>query len=330
MGFDLQVSRKALIRADASPSIGAGHVMRMLALGQLLFDEGYEIHFSTVLNSAEMVDRLIKEGFYVYCFEQSAIEPANSDLNRLLNLAAQIEPSWVILDGYGFDEVYEQEVKRAGYKLLRIDDSSTGHYFADIVLNQNYGAEEFKYATEPYTKVLAGLRHVLLRREFRNLNQPHKTIHTGLPMHVMVSLGGNSEKTVALNHIIAQALLCLSDSLTVTILAGTSIRNMSEEMLEADLAIVSGGSIMWELIYMRVPFLAVSLTNMQVKYLDSIARLGLCINLGWHENLTQELVQEKVLFCINNCQIRMKFIERYKKIMNGKDLGKDLLAALNH
>ena len=323
------MNRKALIRADASPRIGAGHVMRTLALGQLLLDDGYEVHFATIPDDVEMADRLRREGFNVYCFEHNPIWRASSDLNELLNLAAQVKPSWVILDGYHFDEAYEQEVKRAGYKLLRIDDMPAGRYHADIVLNQNYGAEEFKYATEPYTQVLAGLRHVLLRREFRKFGQPHRAMRTSPPLHVMVSLGGSSEKTVALNRTIAHGLSGLSDRLTVTILAGTSSRNMAEEMLKADLAVVSGGSIMWELVYMRVPFLAVALTSVQRDYLGSIARKGLCVDLGWHEDLTQELVQRKVLSCMNNCQGRAQIIEKYRAMMDGSGVGKDLLAVLN-
>jgi len=326
--FDLQIDRKVLIRADASPKIGAGHAMRMLALGQLLLDDGYKVHFATIPDQVEIVDRLRKEGFSVYCLQRDAIGHESSDLNQLLCLAAQVQPSWVIVDGYHFDEIYEQGIKCAGYKLLRIDDMPTGHYYADIVLNQNYGSEDFKYATEQYTKILAGLKHVLLRREFRKINQFHKAVRKTPPLHVLVSLGGSTEITVALNSIIAQGLSGLSDRLTVTILAGASSRNMAEEMLDADLAIVSGGSVMWELVYMRVPFLAVSLTCMQREYLGAIAQNGLCVELGWHEDLTPELVQEKILSYVNDSQVREKMVEKYKEIMDTNSIGESLLSLL--
>ena len=40
---------KILFRADASDEIGMGHVIRMLALGQFLSDNNYEIHLPNVV-----------------------------------------------------------------------------------------------------------------------------------------------------------------------------------------------------------------------------------------------------------------------------------------
>jgi len=303
--------------------------MRMLALGQLLFDEGYQIHFMTIAVNIEIVDRLRDEGFNVYCFEQGTILDQSTDLNKLLSLADQIKPSWMILDGYQFGESYEQEIKRAGYNLLRVDDIPTRHYYADIVLNQNFGANEFKYSTESYTQVLAGLQYVLLRREFRNKNHAQHTIRKKPPFNVMVSLGGSSDRTAALNQMISQGFSKLSEQISVTVFAGTSSKNIAEEMDKADFAIVSGGSTMWELIYMRVPFLAVALTSEQRDYLGSIANKGLFSDFVWHEDITQELVQKKILSCINDYKSMLKITENHKTIMGSGTIGKDLLALLN-
>ena len=59
-------------------------------------------------------------------------------------------------------------------------------------------------------------------------------------------------------------------------------------MFKSDLAIVSGGSTMWELLHMRVPFLSIPLNKAQQGYLEFLEKENLCDNLGWHEQLTPE------------------------------------------
>jgi len=328
MEFDLQIDRKVLIRADASSKIGIGHVMRMLALGQLLLDDGYKVCFATIPDHNEILDRLRNEGFTVYCLNQDDINCASSDLTQLLNLAEKVQPTWIIIDGYHFDWAYEKRIKDEGYKLLRVDDIPKGHYYADVVLNQNYGSEDFKYNTEKYTKVLAGLKYVLLRREFRKSSQQFKIVRKRNSLHVLVSLGGSAKVNSAINNVISEGLSGLSDLLTMSILAEASNRNMAEEMLKADLAIVSVGSTMWELMHMHVPFLAVSLTPMQDDYLTYIALEGLCIKLGWHEDLNCKLVQEKTLSFIKDNDSREKMIEKYEALIGFNDIGEHLLATL--
>ena len=331
-------NQRILLRADASPQIGAGHVMRSLALGQLLMDEGHEVHFGTIPDHPAIVDLLKQQGFKVHCMQQPDRLDAASDLYAFLGLAKGIQPSWVVLDGYHFDNDYERQVKRSGYKLLRIDDIPSGHYYADVVLNQNYGAETFVYEKEPYTQVLAGLRHVLLRREFRKIGLADKKINQGGPWHIMVSLGGSSTKTDELNFKIVQGLssLCGEDH-SITLLAGKmgdgiknfTDNNMAEEMSKADLAIVSGGSTMWELVYMRVPFLAVSLNDRQREYIRTISLQGLCVELGRHEDLTPDLVDQRVRDLMGNLQKRGKMIEKYRSVMDKNHMGRDLLAVLS-
>ena len=55
-----------LIRTDASSSIGAGHLMRMIALGQMLKDSGQSVHFATTSPSSPILERLAQEGFTVH------------------------------------------------------------------------------------------------------------------------------------------------------------------------------------------------------------------------------------------------------------------------
>ncbi len=54
---------QVIIRADATPIIGTGHLMRCLAFAQALKTGGYDVTFITFCESKRLYQRLINEGF---------------------------------------------------------------------------------------------------------------------------------------------------------------------------------------------------------------------------------------------------------------------------
>ena len=105
----------------------------------------------------------------------------------------------------------------------------------------------------------------------------------------------------------------------------TENRNIASEMLKSDLAIVSCGSTMWELMYMKVTFLAVSLTQTQRDYMKFLAGEGLCMDLGWHEDLTPDSVRKSVLGFIHDKNSRIQIRDKVERVMDRRNIGKDLL-----
>jgi len=344
--------QRFLIRVDASPQIGAGHLMRMLALGQLLLDSGNEVHFATIPYYPSILTYLEKEPFHLHYLPQPSQWKQEKDLDALLSLMVSVNPSWVILDGYQFSTDYEQAIKKKGVRLLKVDDLSTQHCVADILLDQNHGAEQMESSMAPYTKKLAGLKYVLLRREFRTAQIETKSISEQGPFHILVSLGGGSEISDLLNLKIIQAFSELKDwNGSATVVIGkmgqqsrplieltkqaswpiqitAHVENMAYEMVKSDLAIVSGGSTMWELLYMKVPFLAVSLNKAQEDYLEFLEQEELCVNLGWHEQLTSEKIQTSVCNLAQN-KTRSQILEHADVLLERKNNGKKLLNLLN-
>jgi UDP-2,4-diacetamido-2,4,6-trideoxy-beta-L-altropyranose hydrolase len=345
------MNKRILFRVDASPQMGAGHLMRMVALGQFLSDAGYEIHFATIPHNIQLVEYLRSEGFQVYCLKKEASWDALKDGEQLAGIAGQIQPAWVVLDGYHFDADYELKIKQSKFSLLRMVDIPSGHYYADVILNQNYGAEDMAYSAEKNTRILAGVKYVMLRREFRRMDLPSFRKENE-PFHILVSLGNVPSKTDALNLKIAQGFSGINEKgLSATMIIGrmngessrvaeeikrvawpievkSHSQNMAEEMSKADLAIVSGGSTMWELMHMRVPFLAVSLTQEQRSYLPLLAGNGLCVDLGWHEHLSVDCIRESVLAFLQDREGRIQMSDKFQEIVDRRNIGRDLLGVL--
>jgi len=155
-----------LVRADGSPQIGIGHVMRCLALAQAWQDEGGGAAYAMVPGASNLESRLAAEGIDVLLIDA---EPGSeADSAETCRIASLVKADWLVMDGYRFDADYQRTVKRAGLRLLVVDDCADAeHYWADLILNQDILAEEKVYGRrEPYTRVLLGPLYVLLRREF--------------------------------------------------------------------------------------------------------------------------------------------------------------------
>ena len=275
--------------------------MRMVALGQLLHDEGNVVHFATLRADDDTRLRLETEGFSVHALPGDLVAGSPGDASALRNVAAGLRADWLVLDGYAFETDYQRAVKGVAANLLSVDDLAKCHFVGDVVLNQNYGAERKNYSTEPGTKRLLGPGFVLLRREFRNatprpLDQPP-------PSRLLLSLGGGTNSAADALATIVEGLAQLDrPDLRVHVIAGRFATNgdaenrlasskthfrivphaddMAAAMADADVAITSGGSTTWELMRMRIPFLAVALNEPQREFLASLARDGLCDYIG--------------------------------------------------
>ena len=118
-----------LIRADAAPRMGTGHVMRCLALAQAARREGLDVHLICRLGVDWLRERLAREDIPLHCLPD--MPPVAEDPDSLLqqlqtaNLPAPgttAAPIWIVLDGYHFDTACQLAVMRAGYRLLGLKE----------------------------------------------------------------------------------------------------------------------------------------------------------------------------------------------------------------
>jgi len=316
-----------IIRVDASAQIGTGHLMRCLALAQAWKDGGGEVTFITACHDEGLLQRLRDEEFDVKLLPSAY--PDTADWNFTRDILTGHPGARVVLDGYHFDEVYQRQVKEAGYRLLVIDDMAhLKHYYADILLNQNLGAEQFDYSCESYTRLLLGTCYVLLRREFLSWKNWKREIPE-VAWRILVTMGGSDSENHTLK--VVQILQKVDmPALEVTVVIGASNphadeleaaarqsripirlisneKNMPELMAWADVAISAGGSTVWELVYMGLPIMVVVLASNQEAIARSLQERG-----GGY-SFSREQVQRLLL----NRTMRMTINQNRKSIIDG-------------
>ena len=275
------------IRADVSPQVGTGHIMRCLALALAAKERAISVQFIARLGVPWVREQLARED--IMLAEVSGDVPAWEQPEVLLaQLANAGEPhatqEWVVLDGYHFGLDCQQAVRAAGYKLLVIDDyAHLPEYSCDILLNQNIGAKELVYKGDIGQKLL-GPQYVLLRPDFFAARKSaEKRRIPPKAQNILLTLGGG-DFSAHLPRMVPDFTLPELAGCILRVIAGAvppehirallrncpadvKILNRVEDMpallLDTDLCITAGGSTCWELCCLGVPFLALEVAENQ-------------------------------------------------------------------
>ena len=161
-----------LLRADASPALGSGHVTRMMALSSACRNAGADVTFISKEMPATLQKTIVESG----CRFQKIDWPSGSSQDAAFT-ADQAQAGnfdWTILDGYQFDDEYQSRVSLPSTRLMVVDDyGHATHHNADLILNQNAYADRSRYGQLKSTDILCGLQHTLLRREFLSAHREH-------------------------------------------------------------------------------------------------------------------------------------------------------------
>lgn len=344
---------KLLIRADGGPGIGAGHLMRCLALAQAAMARGGRAVFLTNQGPESALGRrLLTEG----CALDLLDEPeAPGDPAQTLAALERHHPDALVVDGYGFDTHDQARVHAAtqarGIPLLWIDDQAhAAPYVADWVLNQNpHATPELYTRRSRETRLLLGPRHALLRHEFLACARTEPA--AGPVRRILVTLGGGDADDVT-TRILAGLELALDGRAPrpeVEVVVGAlnphlarlrplaeragftlshDVRDMAGTMARADLALTAAGSTCWELAYLGLPALVVSLADNQRPLAREVDRRGTAIDLGWHGELGTEEIARRTRQLLDDPERRLAMTRQGRAWVDGRGAERVLGALL--
>jgi UDP-2,4-diacetamido-2,4,6-trideoxy-beta-L-altropyranose hydrolase len=317
-----------LVRTDASAAIGLGHAMRCLALVQVAGRGRFLM--------ADPPPAFVARAGGV---ARLAAPPGGAaDAEETARAAGDAGADWVVVDGYHFDGGYQQALVDAGLRVLALDDHAhAGRYAAQLVLNQNLGANAEAYAARaPHTRLLLGPRYALLREEFRELDVPERRLN-GRARRVLVTLGGSDPDN--LSACVLAGLALVEGPLEIQLLVGganphraalerlrsphalevvVDARDVAERMLWADVAVAAAGGSAWELARVGTPQVTVVLADNQRPAAAALAREGVTVALGWHAGLTPRGVAAAVAPLLEDGARRAALAARGRALIDGR------------
>ena len=289
---------RVVIRADAGAAVGSGHLMRMLALANGCLQIGFEVTFAIVDIPGTIAKKIKEAGCEIITVKS---EPAtDEDAAQTCALTAELKADWLVLDGYCFDDNYQQRVKSDGTMLMVVDDfGHAEHFHADLILNQNPYADASRYHDLRDTKVLCGMRYTMLKKEFENPLEANATANKvrGTAKKILVTMGGSDSEnyTLPVLQSLAQIDGCRAADIFVDCVIGPNfaheqvirtfersselrfrihrnVDRMDVLMRNADLAITAGGSTCYELAKLGVPAIAIPTAENQVPVVKDLSK----------------------------------------------------------
>lgn len=155
----------AVIRADAAPAIGGGHVMRCLALAVALSDYHWQVTFAGTAETWATVSALAKSAY-------KSIKLAKADDADELLRALPKGCDLLVVDHYGLDAAYEHRFRPWARRIFVVDDLANRRHDCDILLDQTPGRAVDDYLSlAPAAQHLIGGQFGLLDRSFAELRR---------------------------------------------------------------------------------------------------------------------------------------------------------------
>ena len=271
-----------LVRADASEIIGAGHIMRCLALAQTWREFGGRVVFVCCSLPDVFAQRLSAEQMEV-CFLDAKTESVE-DGQQSLQVARKEKVTAILVDLYQARDSYLASLSDPGWKVLCLDDNAElPAYPVDIILNLNGHARASQYESKSQARLLLGPSYALLRREFKPYRNTVRNLE-GSGDRLIISFGGGNQvpalvqlieklahvlKGLKLSFVLARPdfdrspLEAVLQSHALSFKWIISPLNMAEELARHDLLISSGGSTVWESLFMGIPAIFIAIAENQ-------------------------------------------------------------------
>ena len=309
-------------RVDVGVAVGTGHAVRCRLVAQALVARG---HTACFLVKAE------EAGYFEHFAGAIPVLPLDDDetlagqplLERLLEVARPVLVTDTESPFYN-DENFQKRVTETGLGLVRIAFRPLPFEYAHIVLNSNYLAPRHTYHCSRDTKLLLGLKYGLLNDSFSGMLQAGGRPPTPGSLRLLLTFGGADHKNLALRvyrlfkntvpriDIVAGPLCEQRAELEAACADDPGHRfvfntnQMPEVMREANLAITSCGSTLWELCYMGVPRIAVSSSAREKITGEGVGADGLAAYAGHYDepDLESRIQQQFRMLLANPERIR--------------------------
>ena len=303
------VNRKvAVLRADASSSIGVGHVMRSLSLGEALLDEGFGVE----LVSFELAPSLqsLATSCGVEVVELSCAPRSSEDAQFVLERNANL----VVVDGYEFSREFFAVLETSSTPFAVIDDNAeTSAQSPSAVINQNPHASASMYAhLQGNPKLLLGLQYAMVRKEVCEVAAMNLQSCEG---EVFVAMGGADflgltapivealaetglQIRVAVGHANTQRahIQKLADQLgNVTLIEQ---QDYVSSLASAHVAVLAAGSSLWEACAVGTPSIGLVVAENQFASANAAKKLGFTRVVDCRVRFNVDAVLHEVQSCI--------------------------------
>ena len=280
-----------VIRVDAGPAIGHGHVSRMRSLAEALVRRGAAVD---VIGDGISIGRGAGAPWSIRALSGPAGDEL-VDVPRTSALIGSPDPDVLIVDHYALGEAWERGMaeRLPRTRIVAVDDLPDRAHAADMLIDPNLGPVGPKPVNGSSPRVLAGTAYAPLGDEY--LAPARERARVVSNPNLLVTLGGGRSEFVGplaaalgedarLSHVDlefvvpdpaehAEVSLILGRRTRCTVHGGVpTLRPLLER---ADLVIGAGGTSAWQRLRLGRPSVTITLSQNQVRTGQALQDLGL-------------------------------------------------------
>ena len=291
--------KNIFIRADGNARIGAGHLMRCLTIADALNCRDRVCFWCADEESAELARQRGYEAVPLGTDYRDMLSelPKLEELQAGRDRGTQTIPQTILVDSYYVSAAYLQALRAFG-RVLLLEDVPGRSWPVDGVINYNAFAEEeiYRAVYEQCGDVrwYIGAAYVPLRPSFAGRDyQVREQVQ-----ELLVTTGGGDQENIA-----GKLLEVLEDTTYIIhvvsgpynphrtwldhyaqehprVVVHRQVTEMAELMLQCDLAVTAGGTTIYELCALGVPFVCFSYAENQEALVDYAGRQGIGLDAG--------------------------------------------------
>jgi len=336
---------KVLYRADGSPEIGTGHIIRGLILRRRLESLGAQVRFVT-RDLPWGARKLRQANCDVVVIPADADQRAETDAVRHTLKTAPVDVC--VMDVLETSDAQTRAVKDVGCRLVCLDDVGPGRLNADAIVNvlevepardalaergiALYEGPEYAALPEEYAQsgiaereIPAKVRHIVItlggadpaglapkaaRAAKRALENRQAPIILAQP-HVLLLVGPASQQREEVERAVRGAEACF----TLT----TSLPSLFPALRQADVGVIAGGLTMHEALAVGLPCIALCQpVRHQAQLAERFADQGAMLTLGPGAAVTEERIAETLLELAAGVGVRRQMAARGPQLVDGR------------
>ena len=307
--------KTAIIRVDAAPSIGNGHVVRCIALAEALADLDFKIAFACHEATLHSVPQLVQSDRDIILLENAAEWHAEAAA------IARHYPHGVdllVVDHYGLDATFERACRPIARKIAALDDLANRPHDCDVLLDAgaHRRAEHYAGLLSGSCYAYFGPAYAPVRPEFRRLRVQAQKRRVPIPVcRLLISFGGTDAKNMTTLAVCAAEKSRIDVPIDVVIGAGASNQREVEEaaakvnahihrdlgaaemanmIMQADMAIGAAGTTTWERCCLGLPSLLVVTADNQQATAKALDQQGAANIAGKYSEVTVATLAHEV------------------------------------
>lgn len=335
-------------RLDASVAIGVGHLMRCLALADVLRAGGAQTTLILRGDLATAKADVEARGHACHLLPAQAGDVSwRVDAQQTLDCLATLSPpDCLVVDHYGLDAGWESLIKPAVRRIMVIDDLADRPHDCDILLDQNFNSDmatRYVGLVPQHCRQLLGPQFAMLRPEFIAARAQARE-RDGMVRRLAIFFGGTDPGGDTLKALTAfrnlQDTSAQFAQLHCDVIVGSGnpqrdqierlcrdmpqvrflcqISNMAQIMDAADVCIGAGGTALWERAVLGVPSLVMAVADNQVSATEAMARQGALLYLGRAEQVNAKDLQQAMRFVFGNPWLLQSLSRHSAAVVDGQ------------